>query len=269
MGRTGMEDKYPQKNREIAMPTLRFAAPRERRVALITGGARGIGRACALRIAEEGRDIAIADLLEEEGREVVQLVESRGQKALFIQTDVADEEAVRKAVSQTAEAFGRLDILVCSAGILGLEAPFFEQSAAQFDKVMRINVYGAYHAHQAAIPHMLERGWGRCVTFTSSARNGSPHQVPYCVSKAAVYSFIRCLGNAYPREGVFVNGVEPGRALTDMIVHRFSDEHLANPGTPIGRYADPEEVAEVVEFLCSERNTYTTGSIWSSKGASG
>jgi len=165
--------------------------------------------------------------------------------------------------------FGRLDILVCCAGILGREAPFFEQSANQFDKVMQINVYGVYYAHQAAMPHMLEGGWGRCVTMTSGARNGSPNQVPYCVSKAAVFTLVQSLGNAHPKDGVFVNGVEPGRALTEMVVPRFTPEFLANPGTPIGRYADPEEVAEVVEFLCSERNTYTTGSIWSSKGASG
>jgi NAD(P)-dependent dehydrogenase (short-subunit alcohol dehydrogenase family) len=134
---------------------------------------------------------------------------------------------------------------------------------------MRINVYGVYLCHQAAIPHMLERGWGRCVTITSAARHGSPNQVPYSVSKGAVYSFIGSLGNAYARQGVFVNGVEPGRALTPMVVPRFSAEHLANPGTPVGRYSDPEEVAEVVEFLCSERNTYTTGSVWSVKGGTG
>jgi len=251
------------------MPNLRFAAPRQRRAALITGGARGIGRACALRIAEEGRDIAIADVLAERGKETIGEVEALGQKALFIETDVTDEQAVQRVVARTVEEFGRLDILVCCAGILGWEKPFFEQPVAQFDKVMRINVYGVYHAHQAAVPHMLRQGWGRCVTITSGARFGSPNQVPYCVSKAAVYSFVQSLGNAWPKQGVFVNGVEPGRALTDMVVPRFSAEHLANPGTPIGRYSDPEEVAEVVEFLCSERNTYTTGSVWSVKGASG
>lgn len=251
------------------MPKLRFAAPVERRAALITGGARGLGRACALRLAEEGRDIAIADVLGERGAETVKEIEALGQRAFFVETDVTDEAAVQRAVARTVEAFGRLDILVCCAGILGWEKPFFEQPVAQFDKVMRINVYGVYHAHQAAVPHMLQRGWGRCVTITSGARFGSPNQVPYCVSKAAVYCFVQSLGNAWPKQGVFVNGVEPGRALTDMVVPRFSAEHLANPGTPIGRYSDPEEVAEVVEFLCSERNTYTTGSVWSVKGASG
>lgn len=250
------------------MPHLRFAAPKEERIAIVTGGARGLGRACALRIAEEGRDVVIADVLDQ-GREVVKELEALGRRGLYIPTDVTDEAAVRRMVAQTVETFGRLDILVCCAGILGLEAPFLEQSAAQFDKVMRINVYGVYYAHQAAIPHMLERGWGRCVTITSGARHGATNQVPYGVSKGAVYSFIGALGNAYPKQNVFVNGVEPGRALTDMVVPRFTPEFLANPGNPIGRYSDPEEVAEVVEFLTSERNTYTTGSVWSVKGATG
>lgn len=251
------------------MPHLRFAAPKERRVAVITGGARGIGRACALRIAEEGRDIVIADIEEESGVEVIKEVEALGQVALFVRTDMTDEAAVQALVAQTVEHFGRLDILVCCAGILGWEKPFLEQTAAQFDKVMRVNVYGVYYAHQAAIPHMLARGWGRCVTITSGARHGATNQVPYGVSKGAVYSFVGALGNAYPKQGVLVNGVEPGRALTQMVIPRFSAEHLANPGTPIGRYSDPEEVAEVVEFLTSERNTYTTGSVWSVKGGTG
>ena len=134
---------------------------------------------------------------------------------------------------------------------------------------MRINIYGVYYAHQAALPHMLAQEWGRSVTITSGARKAASSLVPYGVSKGAVYSFIGALGNAYARQNVFVNGVEPGRALTEMVVPRFSPEFLADPGNPIGRYSDPEEVAEVVEFLASERNTYTTGSVWSVKGASG
>jgi NAD(P)-dependent dehydrogenase (short-subunit alcohol dehydrogenase family) len=203
------------------MPNLRFAAPKERRVALVTGGARGLGRASALRIAEEGRDIVIADVLEEQGQATVEEVKALGQRALYLHTDVTDEAAVHATVQQAVEHFGRLDILVCCAGILGWEKPFLEQTPAQFDKVMKINV------------------------------------------------FIGALGNAYPKQNVFVNGVEPGRALTDMVVPRFTPEFLANPGNPMGRYSDPEEVAEVVEFLTSERNTYTTGSVWSVKGATG
>ena len=251
------------------MANLRFAAPKERRAACITGGARGLGRAAALRIAQEGRDVAILDLLQDEAEKTVTDIEALGQRALFVKTDITDQLQVQAAIDQAAEDFGRLDILVCCAGILGWEKPFLEQTPEQFAKVMNINVHGVYHAHQAAIPHMLKGGWGRCVTITSGARRGSPNQVPYSVSKGAVFSFVQPLGNAWPKQGVFVNGVEPGRALTDMVVPRFSAEHIADPGNPMGRYSDPEEVAEVIEFLCSERNTYTTGSVWSVKGASG
>ncbi len=251
------------------MSQLRFAAPVERRVAVVTGGARGIGRASALRMAEAGRDIVIADLQDEHGRSAVAEIEALGQRALYIPTDVTDESAVHGLMEQTVAEFGRLDILVCCAGILGKEAPFLEQSAAQFDKVLKINLYGIYYAHQAAIPHMLAGGWGRCLSITSGARHGATNQVPYGVSKGAVHSFIGALGNAYPKQNIFVNGVEPGRALTDMVVPRFTAEFLANPGNPMGRYSDAEEVAEVIEFLCSERNTYTTGSVWSVKGSTG
>jgi 2-dehydro-3-deoxy-L-rhamnonate dehydrogenase (NAD+) len=250
------------------MPNLRFAAPIERRVAIITGGAQGIGRASALRIAEEGRDIVIADI-DPRGEAVKSEVEALGVRALFLPTDVTDESAVRALAEQTKATFGRLDILVCCAGILGTEIPFLEQTAASFDRVMKINVYGAFYAHHAAIPYMLEQRWGRCVTITSGARFGAPNLVPYSVSKGAVYSLVQSLGNAHPKENVFVNGVEPGRALTQMVVPRFTPEFIANPGVPIGRYSDAEEVAEVVEFLTSERNTYTTGSVWSVKGQAG
>jgi len=198
------------------MPKLRFAAPKERRVALVTGGARGIGGASALRIAEEGRDIVIADI--EDGSQIVKEIEALGQKAIFIKTDVTYESAVHALVAQTIDTFGRLDILICCAGILGKEKPFLEQTAAEFNKVIQINVNGVYYAHQAAIPHMLKQGWGRCVSITSGARHGATNLVPYGVSKGAVFSFVNALGNAYPKQGVFVNGVEPGRALTEMVV---------------------------------------------------
>jgi len=156
------------------MANLRFAAAKERRAACITGGARGLGRAAALRFAEEGRDIALIDLLEDEAQQTVADIEALGQRAIFVKTDITDEAQVHAAINQAAETFGRLDILVCCAGILGWEKPFLEQTAEQFAKVMQINVHGVYYAHQAAVPHMLKGGWGRCVTITSGARRGSP-----------------------------------------------------------------------------------------------
>ena len=252
------------------MPELRFAAPKERRVAVVTGGARGIGGATAVRLAEAGRDVVIADVLAEEAAETLAQIAAFGQRALFIPTDVGDEAAVQAMAARTVAELGRLDILVCCAGIFGKEVPYAEIDAAVFERVLRINVLGVHFAHQACLPHMLRKGWGRCVTITSAARLGALNNVPYGVSKGAVWSFVMALGNAYSAQNVFVNGVEPGRALTQMVIPRFSQEHLDNPpGVPIGRYSDPNEVAEVIEFLTSERNTYTTGAVWSSKGGSG
>ena len=252
------------------MPELRFAAPKERRVAVITGGARGIGGATAVRLAEAGRDVVIADVLADEAAETLAQVQAFGQRALFIPTDVGDEAAVQALADRTVAEFGRLDILVCCAGIFGKEVPYMDIPTEVFERVLRINVMGVHFAHRACLPHMLRQGWGRCVTITSGARLGATHNVPYGVSKGAVWSFVQALGNAYPDKNVFVNGVEPGRALTQMVIPRFDQAHLDHPpGVPIGRYSDANEVAEVIEFLTSERNTYTTGAVWSSKGASG
>jgi NAD(P)-dependent dehydrogenase (short-subunit alcohol dehydrogenase family) len=142
------------------MPNLRFAAPKERRAALVTGGARGIGRASALRIAEEGRDIVIADVLDNEGHEVISEIQAMGQQAMYIHTDVTSEDEVRAAVQQTLDTFGRLDMLICCAGILGAEVPFHDQTAELFDRVMKINVYGVFYAHHAAIPHTCSNAGG-------------------------------------------------------------------------------------------------------------
>jgi 3-oxoacyl-[acyl-carrier protein] reductase len=252
------------------MPELRFAAPIERRVAVVTGGARGIGAAVAVRLAEAGRDVVIADLLADDAARTAAAVQALGRRALCIPTEVSDEAAVQALVAQTVNELGRLDILVCCAGIFGRESAYLEVSGAEFERFLKINVLGVHYAHQASLPHMLRQGWGRCVTITSAARLGAGHNVPYGVSKGAVWSLVQSLGGLYAERNVFVNGLEPGRVLTDMVIPRFSPEHLARPpGVPIGRYADPNEVAEVIEFLTSERNTYTTGAVWSAKGGSG
>jgi NAD(P)-dependent dehydrogenase (short-subunit alcohol dehydrogenase family) len=252
------------------MSTLRFAAPIEQRVAVITGGARGIGAATALRLAQAGRDIVIADLLDADAASVVAQIQALGRRALYIRTDVSLQSEVQTMTRRIMDEFGRLDVLVCCAGIFGRETPYLEVTADAFERFLAVNVLGAHYAHQCAIPHMLARGWGRCVTITSGARLGASHNVPYGVSKGAVWSLVMALGNLYARQGVFVNGVEPGRALTEMVVPRFSAEHLADPpGVAIGRYSDANEVSEVIELLASERNTYTTGAVWSVKGNSG
>ncbi len=239
------------------------------RVAIVTGGGRGIGLASALQLARAGRDVVIADV-GAYGREAAEQVAALGREARFVQTDVADPLAVRALVAETIAAFGRVDILVNCAGVLGREEPFLDRDDAEWHRVIDINLHGVYHACRAVLPTMLERGWGRIVTISSGARRGAPLLAPYATSKGAVVSLMRSIANAYAAQGVLANCVEPGRALTEMVVPRFSPEFLANPpGVAIGRYAEVDEVAVVVQYLCSQENTYTVGAVWRVGGTAG
>jgi NAD(P)-dependent dehydrogenase (short-subunit alcohol dehydrogenase family) len=239
------------------------------RVAIVTGGGRGIGLASALRLAGAGRDVVIADI-GEFGQESADQVAALGRRARFIPTDVADQDSVRALVAETLRDFGRLDILVNCAGVLGREESFLERDDAEWHRVIDINLHGVYHTCRAVLPPMLAQGWGRIVTISSGARRGAAHVTPYAVSKGAVVSLMRSIANAYAKDGVLANCVEPGRALTDMVVPRFTPEFLANPpGVSIGRYSSADEVAVVVNYLCSEENTYTVGAVWRVGGTAG
>jgi NAD(P)-dependent dehydrogenase (short-subunit alcohol dehydrogenase family) len=241
----------------------------EARVAIVTGGGRGIGRAAALRLARDGRDIVIADL-GDYSAEVVAAVEALGRQALFVRTDVAAKESVEAMVAATVERFGRLDILVNCAGVLGTETPFLETPDEEYVRIIGINLTGVWYCCRAVLPHMLAQRWGRLVTITSGARHGVPRLAPYGISKAGVLSLMNAIANSYAKQGILANCVEPGRALTDMVVPRFSKEFLADPpGVAIGRYSDPGEVAEVIGVLCSDAITYVVGANWRVAGTAG
>jgi 2-dehydro-3-deoxy-L-rhamnonate dehydrogenase (NAD+) len=238
------------------------------RVAIVTGGAHGIGRAAALRLAQAGRDIVIADR-DPAGAAVVADITALGRQACYVPTDVADPAAVQALVATTLARFGQVDILVAAAGVLGQERPFLEQTEEEWHRVLNINLHGSYHACRAVLPPMLAQGWGRIVLFSSGARRGAVGFTPYAVSKGGVVALMRSLANAYAAQGVLVNCVEPGRTLTDMVVPRFSAEYLAHPPIAIGRYAEAAEVATVIQYLCAEENTYTVGAIWRVGGSAG
>lgn len=239
------------------------------KVAIVTGGGRGIGLATALRLARAGRAVVIADV-GAYGEAAAAQVAALGVGSRFVRTDVTDPAAVRALVETATAAFGGVDILVNCAGVLGREEPFLERDDAEWFRVIDINLHGVYHACRAVLPGMLARGWGRIVTISSGARRGAPMLAPYATSKGAVVSLMRSIANAYAAQGVLANCVEPGRALTDMVVPRFTPEFLANPpGVAIGRYSEADEVATVVNYLCSEENTYTVGAVWRSAGTAG
>jgi 2-dehydro-3-deoxy-L-rhamnonate dehydrogenase (NAD+) len=237
-----------------------------RRVAVVTGAATGIGRASALRLAADGFAIAAADR-DERGAAVVAEIVAGGGAASFLATDVTDPAAVGALAAHALERHGRIDALVAAAGVLGEDRPLAELPLAEWRRVLAINLDGVLHCCQAMLPVMLAQGAGRIVAISSAARFGSPGRAQYGVSKAALVSLITALAHEYARAGVLANCVEPGRALTDMVVPRFDAAHLADPpGVAIGRYSEPEEVAEVVAFLCSERNTYAVGAVWGVTG---
>ncbi len=251
------------------MPKLRFAAAVEERVALVTGGAKGVGRACAIRLAEAGRDVAVVDVLEERARDTVEQVRALGRRAEFYACNVADLAEVERTVAAVKAAFGRIDILVNAAGIIGRDLPLMETPIQMWHDVLGVNLSGTYFMSRVVVPHMVERKWGRIINFTSGAREGIPTLVPYAVSKAGIVPITRAFAAEFAKQGVLVNAIEPGRVLTDMVVTRVPAEIVASPpGQPLGRYADPEELAEVITFLCSEANTYMSGGIVPIKGGS-
>jgi NAD(P)-dependent dehydrogenase (short-subunit alcohol dehydrogenase family) len=182
---------------------------------------------------------------------------------------VGDLASVERAVAEVKDAFGRIDILVNAAGIIGGDIPLMETAFQLWQDVLAVNLSGTYYCSRLVAPHMLDRGWGRIVNFTSGAREGKHDQLPYCVSKAGIVPLTRGFAQAFTGKGILVNAIEPGRALTDMVVTRVPRHIVERPGNPIGRYADPEELAEVVNFLCSEANTYMSGGVVPVKGGGG
>lgn len=239
------------------------------RVAIVTGGGRGIGRASALRLAQNGRDVVIAEL-GDYGASVVSEIKALGRRALYVRTDVTSKSSVEAMVSETMRTFGRLDILVNCAGLLGREIDFLEMPEEEWFRVINVNLHGVWYCCRAVLPIMLEQNWGRIVTITSGARNGVPQLAQYATSKGGVTALMASIARAYTSRGVLANCVQPGRALTDMVVPRFTPEFLANPpGVPMGRYSSADEVAVVVNYLCDDANTYTSGSVWNVNGGAG
>jgi 3-oxoacyl-[acyl-carrier protein] reductase len=236
------------------------------RVAIVTGGARGIGRAVGLRLAEDGVRVVLADVVPG-GDAVAAAITDAGGQAHAVELDVTDAAAVDDRVARVAGELGPPLVLVNCAGVLGPEAALDDVDVDEMRRVLEVNFFGVLHCCRAVVPHMRAAGWGRVVTISSHSRHGCEERAPYAASKAAVTSLMRTLAMENVRTGILANCIEPGRTLTDMIVPRFTAEHLADPpDAPIGRYADPAEIAEAVAWLCSERNTYATGAMFNVSG---
>ena len=236
----------------------------EGKVAVITGAAGGIGGAAAVTFAREGAKVVLGDIAEEALAETARRVSEAGGDASWVTTDVSRREDVVALVALATERHGRLDCAFNNAGIPGGMQPFAEHSDEQFERIMDINVRGAWMCVQEEIRAMLQTGGGSIVNASSGlGMIAAPQVAAYVTSKHAVLGLTRAVALEYPRQGIRVNAVLPGVVDTAMPQEMFA----AAPGavaaieemSPMGRLARPEEVAEAAAWLCSERSSYVNG----------
>ena len=236
--------------------------PFKDKVAIVTGGSFGIGRATAILFARRGAKVAVVDWIED--RETVDSITSAGGEAIFIKCDVSKDADVSSMVEQTINKFGRLDYAFNNAGIEGESAPTHEVTEENFDKVIGINLKGVWLCMKYQIPHMLRQGKGAIVNCSSIAGViGFPGIPIYTASKHAVIGITKTAALEYATQGIRVNAVCPGVIQTPMI-DRFIEKNNTTreamaSGEPIGRFGEPEEIAEAAIWLCSDASSFTTG----------
>jgi NAD(P)-dependent dehydrogenase (short-subunit alcohol dehydrogenase family) len=233
------------------------------KVAIVTGGSAGIGRATALAFADQGAAVLIADI-DPRGEKVAAEIEEQGGRAVFLHTDVSEPDDVERMVATTLERFGRLDYAFNNAGIEGTPAPVHEASPDNWHRTIAVNLTSVWLCMRAEIPAMLAGGGGAIVNCSSVAGLvGFPGMSAYVASKHGVVGLTKTAALEYATEGIRVNAVCPGVIATEMI-DRFtqgSDEALANltASEPMGRLGTSEEIASAVLWLCSDGASFTTG----------
>ena len=242
------------------------------RVALVTGGSRGIGKAVVALFASYGTHVAVNYVRDEQAaRASVEMARSRGVHSLAIQADVSKIDDAERLVQQTVEHFGRVDFLICNAGIWE-GGPVESISEELWDKTFDINMKGTWSVCRAAVPLMKTQGFGRIVIVSSTAgQRGEAYVSNYAASKGGQISFTKSLAPELASFGINVNCVAPGWVLTDMTAKDLADEALQQSITktiPLGRAATPEEIAGPIVFLCSEWANHITGEVLNVNGGS-
>jgi NAD(P)-dependent dehydrogenase (short-subunit alcohol dehydrogenase family) len=233
------------------------------RVALITGGDSGIGRAVAIAFAKEGADVAVAYLDEDtDAVETHARVERHGVRCILFRGDVGEPSFCRQVVDETVEQLGRLDILVNNAAEQHVQDSLEDISPEQLERTFRTNIFSMFYLTAAALPHLTRRS--AIINTTSvTAYRGSPHLLDYAASKGAIVAFTRSLAENLADRGVRVNAVAPGPVWTPLIPSSFPAERVATFGSdvPLKRAGEPEEIAPSYVFLASDDASYMTGQV--------
>ena len=237
------------------------------KVAVVTGGAVGLGRATVLRLCEEGASVAVLDVLDQPGRRFVAELVARGLRARYWHCAVASEAEVQKVIHQATKHFGRLDVLVNNAGIAGINKPTHEISEAEWDRVMGINVKGVFFCTKHAIPHLRKAGGGSIINLSSIyGLVSAPDVPPYHASKGAVRMMTKTDALLYAPDRIRVNSIHPGFIWTPMVegfLKDAEDAEAARQATaalhPLGHMGEPDDIAWGAVYLASDEAKFVTG----------
>ena len=235
----------------------------ENKVAIVTGAARGIGRAIAKRLAAEGAAVVLADINRDGGRQAAEAIEASGGRASFVACDVGDAGQVRAMVGAAVATYGGLDVCVNNAAIIHA-VDFLDLAEEDFDRVLRTNLKGPFLVGQAAAREMVKSSTGGSIINLSSvnAVMAIPNQTPYTVAKGGINQLTRVMALALASKGIRVNAIGPGTILTEMAKTILTDEEAKRmilSRTPLGRLGDVDEVARIAVFLATDDSSYITG----------
>ena len=240
------------------------------KVAIVTGAARGIGKAIAEGLAKEGATVVVADLLEDLAKETAQEIKSRGGQAIPVKMDITNSKEVKAVVEQLLKQCGKIDVLVNNAGWDKIE-PFVQSTEDTWDKVIAINLKGPVIVTRAVLDDMIKRNSGRIVSIASDAgRVGSSGEAVYSACKGGIIAFSKTLAREMVRYNIAVNCVAPGPTMTPLVEHNMRENpklvEALKGAIPMKRLAKPEEIAAAAIFLASDDASYITGQVLSVSG---